>query len=26
MRRHLQEMIFSITPISEQNSEWFEQH
>ena len=25
MRRHLQEMIFSITPIAEQNSEWFEQ-
>jgi DNA-binding GntR family transcriptional regulator len=24
MRRHLQEMIFSITPIAEQNSEWFE--
>lgn len=26
MRRHLQEMIFSITPISRQNSEWFEQN
>lgn len=25
MRQHLQEMIFSITPIAEQNSEWFEQ-
>ena len=25
LRRHLQEMIFSITPIAEQNSEWFEQ-
>ncbi|AUX94040.1 GntR family transcriptional regulator [Mixta gaviniae] len=25
MRRHLQEMIFSITPIAEQNSDWFEQ-
>ncbi|AIX73183.1 MAG: GntR family transcriptional regulator [Mixta calida] len=25
MRHHLQEMIFSITPIAEQNSEWFEQ-
>ena len=25
MRRHLQEMIFSITPIAEQNSEWFDQ-
>ncbi|MEG3112426.1 GntR family transcriptional regulator [Pantoea sp. T14] len=24
MRRHLQEMIFSITPIAERNSEWFE--
>ncbi|CAX60496.1 GntR family transcriptional regulator [Erwinia billingiae] len=24
LRRHLQEMIFSITPIAEQNSEWFE--
>ncbi len=25
LRRHLQEMIFSITPIAEQNSAWFEQ-
>ncbi|MBE5252388.1 MAG: GntR family transcriptional regulator [Enterobacterales bacterium endosymbiont of Blomia tropicalis] len=25
MRRHLQEMIFSITPIAERNSEWFEE-
>ncbi|MFS2224553.1 GntR family transcriptional regulator [Pantoea sp. B65] len=25
LRRHLQEMIFSITPIAEQNSDWFEQ-
>ena len=25
LRHHLQEMIFSITPIAEQNSEWFEQ-
>ena len=25
MRRHLQEMIFSLTPIAEQNHEWFEQ-
>ena len=24
MRRHLQEMIFSITPIAKRNSEWFE--
>ncbi|QKJ87813.1 GntR family transcriptional regulator [Paramixta manurensis] len=24
LRRHLQEMIFSITPIAEQNSDWFE--
>ncbi|MGB9098750.1 GntR family transcriptional regulator [Erwinia sp.] len=24
LRRHLQEMIFSITPIAEQNSEWFD--
>ncbi|KAB8307321.1 GntR family transcriptional regulator [Erwinia endophytica] len=24
MRQHLQEIIFSITPITEQNSEWFE--
>ncbi len=24
LRAHLQEMIFSITPIAEQNSEWFE--
>lgn len=24
MRRHLQEMIFSITPVAERNSEWFE--
>ncbi|WP_130830774.1 GntR family transcriptional regulator [[Erwinia] mediterraneensis] len=24
MRRHLQEMIFSITPIAERNSDWFE--
>jgi DNA-binding GntR family transcriptional regulator len=24
MRRHLQEMIFSITPIAERNSAWFE--
>lgn len=24
LRRHLQEMIFSITPIAEQNSAWFE--
>ncbi|MEI2263813.1 GntR family transcriptional regulator [Erwinia sp. CGal63] len=24
LRRHLQEMIFSITPIAEQNGEWFE--
>jgi len=24
IRAHLQEMIFSITPIAEQNSEWFE--
>lgn len=24
MRSHLQEMIFSITPIAEQNSEWFD--
>ncbi|MGE9549630.1 GntR family transcriptional regulator [Erwinia amylovora] len=24
LRRHLQEMIFSITPVAEQNSEWFE--
>lgn len=25
LRRHLQQMIFSITPIAEQNSDWFEQ-
>lgn len=25
LRRHLQEMIFSITPIAEQNGAWFEQ-
>ena len=24
MRRHLQEMILTITPIAERNSEWFE--
>jgi DNA-binding GntR family transcriptional regulator len=24
LRAHLQEMIFSITPIAEQNSEWFD--
>ncbi|WP_380179250.1 GntR family transcriptional regulator [Kalamiella sp. sgz302252] len=25
LRRHLQEMIFSITPVAEQNGDWFEQ-